>query len=150
MQFVIGVVYCRILTEFVGVAEFFSSSVQKIPPKNCEMYTKCTIGVLIIAFAIKSVRLDDMTALQNEIMDSSYNGAVGGGGGVDQMNYGGNHLDINNKNQNIENLAEPPRRTWFDSIRKALGGHAGLEIAIHMAKEMIARSTGNSQVRMHC
>lgn len=116
------------------------------------MYTKCAIGVLIIAFAIKSVRLDDMTVLQNEIMDSNYNGAVGGNGGgggaggIDQqMNFGGSHLEVNNKNQNIENLAEPPRHTWFDSARNALSGPAG-QIVVHMAKEMISRSTGNSQV----
>lgn len=112
------------------------------------MYTKCAIGVLIIAFVIKSVRLDDLTALQNEIMDSNYNGAVGSGGigsGVDQMNYGGNRLEINNKNQNIENLAEPPRQTWFDSARNALSGPTG-QIVVQMAKEMISRSTGNSQV----
>lgn len=113
------------------------------------MYTKGAIGVLvIIAFAIKSVRLDDMSALQNEIMDSNYNGAIGsagGGGGVDQMNYGGNRMEINNKNQNIENLAEPPRQTWFDTARNALSGPAG-QIVVHMAKEMISRSTGNSQV----
>lgn len=118
------------------------------------MYTKCAIGVLIIAFAIKSVRLDDLTALQNEIMDSNYNGAVGSSGsgsnnGVDQMNYGGNRLEINNKNQNIENLAEPPRHTWLDSARNALSGPAG-QIVVSMAKEMISRSTGNSQVSDAC
>lgn len=107
------------------------------------MYTKSVIGVLIIAFAIKSVRLDDPTALQNEIMDSNYNG----NGGVDHiMGYGGNGLELNNKNLNIENFAEsPPRQSWFETARNALSGPAG-QIAVHMAKEMISRSTGNSQV----
>lgn len=113
------------------------------------MFARGAIGVLvIIGFAIKSVRLDDLSALQNEIMDSNYNGASGGmgnGNSVDQMNYGGNHMEINNKNQNIENLAEPPRQTWFDTARNALSGPAG-QIVVHMAKEMISRSTGNSQV----
>lgn len=109
------------------------------------MYAKGAIGVLvIIGFAIESVRLDDLSALQNEIMDSNYNGAVGSNG-VDQMNYGGNHMEINNKNQNIENLAEPPRQTWFETARNAMSGPAG-QIVVQMAKEMISRSTGNSQV----
>lgn len=117
------------------------------------MSTKGVVGVLvIIAFAIKSVRLDDMSALQNEIMDSNYNGAIGstGGGnsGVDQMIYGGNRMEVNNKNQNIENLAEPPRQTWLDTARNALSGPTG-QIVVHMAKEMISRSTGNSQVLCH-
>lgn len=108
------------------------------------MYTKCAIGVLIIAFAIKSVRLDDLAALQNEIMDSNYNGAVGNGGN-DQINYGGNALEINNKNPNLPPFAEPPRQGWFESARNALSTPAG-HIVIHMAKELISRSTGNSQV----
>lgn len=115
------------------------------------MYAKGAIGVLvIIGFAIESVRLDDLSALQNEIMDSNYNGAIGSAGngnGGDQMNYGGNHMEVNNKNQNIENLAEPPRHTWFDTARNALSGPAG-QIVVHMAKEMISRSTGNSQVQV--
>lgn len=35
--------------------------------------------------------------------------------------------------------------TWFDSAKNALAGPAG-QMVVHMAKEMISRSAGNSQV----
>lgn len=103
------------------------------------MFAKCVVGALIISLAIKSVRLDD-TALENEIMDSNFSG--------DQMKYG-NHRDVANIPDNLpmENNypAEPPKESWLDSARNALSGPAG-KIVVHMAKEMISRSTGNSQV----
>lgn len=103
------------------------------------MDTKCAISVLIIAFAIKSVRLDDLTALQNEIMDSNYNG--------DQMNYNRQEIasvggGLPPDNSYDQKLAEA---SWLDSARSALSGPAG-QIVVHVAKEMINRSTGNSQV----
>lgn len=38
--------------------------------------------------------------------------------------------------------------TWFDSAKNALAGPAG-QMVVHMAKEMISRSAGNSQVCTH-
>lgn len=35
---------------------------------------------------------------------------------------------------------------WFDTARQALAGPAG-QMVVHVAKEMISRSAGNSQVR---
>lgn len=103
------------------------------------MFQKCAIGFLIVVIAIKLVRPDDLTA-QNEIMDSNYNG--------DQMNYG-NRQEIASvggglppDNSYDQKLAET---SWLDSARSALSGPAG-QIVVHVAKEMISRSTGNSQV----
>lgn len=103
------------------------------------MLVKCVFSVFIIALAVKSVRLDD-TMLENEIMDSNFSG--------DYMKYG-NHRDMNNMPSNLpmENSypAEPPKESWLDSAKNALSGPAG-QMVVHMAKEMISRSTGNSQV----
>lgn len=41
----------------------------------------------------------------------------------------------------------PSRGGWFDTARNALAGPAG-QVAVHMAKEMISRQTGNSQVNI--
>lgn len=107
------------------------------------MLVKCVIGVFVISIALNSVRLEDVP-LQNEIMDSNYNG--------DQMKYNSrnNNNNMNNANaMEVNNYpADPPKETWFDSARNALSGPAG-QIVVHMAKEMISRSTGNSQVRRH-
>lgn len=101
------------------------------------MFSKCVLGVFILSLALKTVRLDDLTA-QNEIMDSNYNG--------DQMNYGNRHEMVNG-NGPIDNGIEPQPagESWLNTARNALSGPAG-QIVVHMAKEMISRSTGNSQV----
>lgn len=101
------------------------------------MLSKCVVGVFILSLALKTVRLDDLTA-QNEIMDSNYNG--------DQMNFG-NRNEIANGNGLMDNgnESQPAGETWLNTARNALNGPAG-QIVVHMAKEMISRSTGNSQV----
>lgn len=103
------------------------------------MLAKCVFSVFIVTLAIHSVRLDD-TMLENEIMDSNVQS--------DQMKYT-NQRDVNNTPtyMPLENNypAEPPKESWLDSARTALSGPAG-QIVVHMAKEMISRSTGNSQV----
>lgn len=102
------------------------------------MFSKCVIGVFVIFLVFKSVRLDDLTA-QNEIMDSNYNG--------DQMNYGNRHeIDNGNGLMDNGNLPQPAGESWLNTARNALSGPAG-QIVVSMAKEMISRSTGNSQVK---
>lgn len=103
------------------------------------MIAKHMFSVFLISLVIQSVHLDD-TMLENEIMDSNYNGG--------QMRYE-NQRDVTMTPTNspmVNNYpAEPPRESWMDSARNALSGPAG-QIVVHMAKEMISRSTGNSQV----
>lgn len=89
-----------------------------------------------MTIAIKCVRPEDIA--QNEIMDSNYSG--------DQLNYGKQH-EIDNRP--LENsygpLPSPAEGSWLESARNVLNGPTG-QIVVHMAKEMISRSTGNSQV----
>ncbi|XP_031636410.1 uncharacterized protein LOC116349214 [Contarinia nasturtii] len=102
------------------------------------MLFKCVIGVWMITIAVKSVRCDDIA--QNEIQDSNYGG--------DQY---GNRQEIENVPGNGPNDApivygpQPPSGSWFDSARNALNGPTG-QIVVSMAREMISRSTGNSQI----
>lgn len=84
---------------------------------------------LVIIFAISAVSSDDFTS-QNEILDYEND--------RDPIIYG-----IKNESVVHPNI---PKITWFDSARNALAGPAG-KIVVTMAKEMIARSTGNSQVK---
>lgn len=99
------------------------------------MYFKCVIGVLVIAIAVKSVRLEDIA--QNEIADSNDGG-----------NQYRHEIESVPANEPIEQNVygpQPPTETWFDSARNALSGPTG-QIVVSMAREMISRSTGNSQV----
>lgn len=97
---------------------------------------KCVISVVVISVALKSVQSDDINA-QNEIMDSNYSD--------DQMNYG--KIDNIPRNGQLDNAynPQPPAESWLDTAKNALSGPTG-QIMVHMAKEMISRSTGNSQV----
>lgn len=102
------------------------------------MFLKCVIGSLVISLALKSVCSEDIT--QNEIIDSNYSG----------NQYGNRHeIDIISGNGQMNNdgygQPQPPTKTWIESARNALSGPAG-QMVVHMAKEMISRSTGNSQV----
>lgn len=100
------------------------------------MFLKCVIGVAVISIALKSVRSEDMA--QNEVMDPNY--------GDGQMNYV--KMDNINRNGALDSngyAPQPPAETWLDTARNAFSGPAG-QIVVHMAKEMISRSTGNSQV----
>lgn len=100
------------------------------------MFIKCVIGVVVVSIALKSVHSDDLTG-ENEIIDSSYND--------DQMNYG--KIDNGNVNGPLgsEYGSQVPAESWLDTARNALSGPTG-QIIVHMAKEAISRSTGNSQV----
>lgn len=101
------------------------------------MFVKCVvIGVVVISIALKSVRSDDINA-QNEIMDSTYSG--------DHMNYG--KIDNIPRDGLFDNGygPQPPTESWLETARNAMSGPAG-QIIVSMAKEMISRSTGNSQV----
>lgn len=98
------------------------------------MFIKYVIGVMVISVVLKSVRSDDINT-QNEIMDLNYND--------DQMNYG--KIDNIPRNGQLDNSLQPPAESWLDTARNALSGPTG-QIMVHMAKEMISRSTGNSQV----
>lgn len=105
------------------------------------MVFKHLICIFLITIIIESVRPDDMIA-QNEIMDSNYSG--------DQISYGKRNDIDNIPPRPLDNTYGPPasmpsQETWLDSARNALSGPAG-QIVVHMAKEMISRSTGNSQV----
>lgn len=50
--------------------------------------------------------------------------------------------------QQIDNIASGGNggSTWFSTVRNAIAQPAG-QMVMHMAKEMISRSAGNSQVR---
>lgn len=94
------------------------------------MLTKYLVCALIVPTLIGSAVIDDVASGQNEITELDYNRApVGYAGG-----YSG-HNEGNGGN------------TWLDSARNALSGPAG-QMVVHMAKEMISRSTGNSQVHI--
>lgn len=101
------------------------------------MFLKCVIGSVVISLALKSVYSEDIT--QNEIIDSNYSG----------NQYGNRHeIDMFSGNGQMNNgygPPQPPTKTWMESARNALSGPAG-QMVVHMAKEMISRSTGNSQV----
>lgn len=83
---------------------------------------------LIVPALIGSATIDDVSNGQNEITELDYNRAP--------VDYGGHY-----SGQNMGNGGH----TWLDTARNALSGPAG-QIVVHVAKEMISRSTGNSQV----
>lgn len=83
---------------------------------------------LIVPTLIGSAIIDDVTAGQNEITELDYNRAP--------VDYGGNY---------VGNVEASGSTTWLDTARNALSGPAG-QIVVHVAKEMISRSTGNSQI----
>lgn len=56
-----------------------------------------------------------------------------------------NRLD----NTDMAEMSEESRETWFESARNALIIPAG-QIAYQVAREMISRSAGNSQVCENC
>lgn len=98
------------------------------------MFAKYVICVVVMCVALQSVLCDDMTG-QNEIMSTNY--------GEEQMNY-----DNGQRNGQMDNSVygpQPPTESWLDSARNALSGPTG-QMVVTMAKEMISRSTGNSQV----
>lgn len=90
------------------------------------MLIKYVFCALIVPALISSATLDDVSNGPNEINEMDYNRAS-----TDY--YGGNYSGNNDGN------------TWLDTARNALSGPAG-QMVVHMAKEMISRSTGNSQV----
>lgn len=91
------------------------------------MYKQKLCG-LVILLTFSAVSPDDFTS-QNEVLDYDHD--------HDPVIYG-----IRN-----DSVVYPsaPKDTWLESARNALAGPAG-RIVVTMAKEMIARSTGNSQV----
>lgn len=104
-----------------------SSSHPSVIRVENRMYNQI-ICALVIVFALSAVFADDFTS-QNEVLDYGHD--------REPVIYGFKN----------ESVAHPniPKDTWFDSARYALAGPAG-RIVITMAKEMLARSTGNSQV----
>lgn len=103
------------------------------------MCSKGLVCVLIVLVTSKLVRPDDFTA-QNEIMDTNYSG--------NQMNYENRQENDNVPGSGpIDNGYAPQQvgESWLDTAKNALNGPTG-QIVVHMAKEMISRSTGNSQV----
>lgn len=93
------------------------------------MLIKHIVCALIVPSLIGSAIIDDVPNAQNEINEMDYNHAP-----ADY--YGSNN---NNSNEGVRG------HTWLDTARKSLSGPAG-QMVVHMAKEMISRSTGNSQV----
>lgn len=92
------------------------------------MYKQIVCGfVLLLTFS--AVRSDEFMS-QNEVLDYDHD--------RDPVIYG-----IRNDSTVYPSA---PKDTWLDSARSALTGPAG-RIVMTMAKEMIARSTGNSQVK---
>lgn len=98
------------------------------------MFVKYVICVVMVSVALKSVLCDDMTG-PNEIMSTNF--------GEEPMNY-----DNSQRNGQMDNNVygpQPPTESWLDTARNALSGPTG-QMVVTMAKEMISRSTGNSQV----
>lgn len=98
------------------------------------MFFKYVICIVMVSVASKSVFCDDLTS-QNEIMSTNY--------GEEQINF-----DNGQRNGQLDNSVygpQPPTETWLDTARNALSGPTG-QMVVTMAKEMISRSTGNSQV----
>lgn len=99
------------------------------------MLFRVVIGALVLPSLMHAAKIDDtagfggMANTQNEIAESNYS--------HDQLDYALG-----------EKYAPPPEQrptNWLQTAREALSGPAG-EFAVHFAKEMISRSTGNSQV----
>lgn len=108
------------------------------------MFIKFGFCVIVISMVVRSERLDDVN-VQNEIIDTNLK--------RESMNYGerdinnSQSVDYYNNNYNYNgNGGYNGGSTWFDAARTALSGPAG-SIVVQMAKEMISRSTGNSQVK---
>lgn len=101
-----------------------------------KMFGRNVIWVFIFAIVIRFVRLEDLD-VQNEIMDSNYSG--------DHTKYDIQPIPANEPLQPQVYGPRPQPESWIDTARNALSGPAG-QIVVHMAKEMISRSTGNSQV----
>lgn len=91
------------------------------------MYKQIVCGFVVL-LTFSAVRSDEFTS-QNEVLDYDHD--------RDPVIYG-----IRNDSTVYPSA---PKDTWLDSARSALTGPAG-RIVMTMAKEMIARSTGNSQV----
>lgn len=89
------------------------------------MTMKYFFSAMIVPAIIGAAIIDDVSNVQNEITETDYNRAPAEYGGSYSGNNGGN--------------------TWLETARNALSGPAG-QMVVHMAKEMISRSTGNSQV----
>lgn len=53
------------------------------------------------------------------------------------------------RNEINNSVYESNGRGWFDTAKDAMAGPAG-QMVVHFAKEMISRSTGNSQVMDLC
>lgn len=97
---------------------------------------KIVFSAFLLPSLVFSAYIDDTTNManvlnsQNEIMESNYS--------HDQLEY--------SHGQKNTGLAVDQRpTTWLQTARETLSGPAG-EFMVHMAKEMISRSTGNSQV----
>lgn len=87
--------------------------------------------ILLVLFIVKSVRLED-TVSQNELSDSNYVS--------EPIIHSSSH------EKSVQTFASSPNGdTWFDTAKRMLAAPAG-QIVVHMAKEMISRSSGNSQV----
>lgn len=92
------------------------------------MLMKYFACALIVPVLVGSATIGDVPNGQNEITELDYNRAPADYG----ANYSGQNMGIGGN-------------TWLDTARNALSGPAG-QIVVHVAKEMISRSTGNSQV----
>lgn len=92
------------------------------------MLLKYFVSALIVPVLIGSAVIEDVSNVQNEFTEMDYNRAP--------ADYGGNFSGTNGGNVG---------NTWLDTARNAIYGPAG-QMVVHMAKEMISRSTGNSQV----
>lgn len=63
-----------------------------------------------------------------------------------EQDYGQNTYQ-NNELQNSYQYNPVPEGSWFHKARSAIAGPAG-QFMVHMAKEMISRQAGNSQVKV--
>lgn len=91
------------------------------------MFAKYLLCALIVPIITDSVQVNEISG-QNEIIDTNFIRDP-------PIEYATN----NNYNQGSGG------GTWLDTAKNALTGPAG-QMVVHVAKEMISRSTGNSQV----
>lgn len=94
------------------------------------MLLKYFVCVLIVASVASSAIIDDPANGQNGIVDADFTRATTDYTDASAVNAYGNSVGS----------------TWIETARNALSGPAG-QMVVHMAKEMINRSAGNSQVK---
>lgn len=94
-----------------------------------KMFFGYFLCILFLASQIYAAAIDEIPSTQNDLIDSNFSNDA-----------------LNDNVYDVVNYQNPQKQTtWWQTARDTLAGPAG-QIAVHVAKEMISRSTGNSQV----